>query len=688
MARVYNAAGNPQGLSSSSDREPAYLAPPRGDDAAGGVHGRLGEIPTPSSSGASTAWAGRWAAGTITRQLGREPQSPDVAVDAAGNAVVVWAVAGSPATSSTCSGSTRRISPRAFRAFPSRSTRTPPIARNNPRVALDAAGRRAGELGRLPHGEPSGRLGPPLRRPERHLGSELGSTDSASGYQQGSAPILYPSGNGAVVYSDLTAGKILVRRVTPPARSGDLHRDRRPGGGTHHRPGRRRRTRTGGGPGRLAGEDLLVHARFFDCSWSPLAPEFPGRARRDPTPSSDPAVAAGGCGGFAVAWTSDGPRVIQSLSPSSLRASQTAGTAARFGVFAQRFASSVCAAGSEVLCLAGGRFQARVSWKNPYTGETGTGKALPLTGDTGAFWFFDAGNLELMVKVLDGRAVNGHFWVFYGSLSNVEYTLTVTDTATGAVKTYHNPPFQFASRADVDGLLRSTPRGRTPLRLRSRAAPGDRRPGEGRLLAAGTALPRPPASASQNRFEVEVDFIDPRDGAAGQGQAVPLTDDTGAFWFFEPANLELMVKVLDGRGVNGHFWVFYGALSDVEYTITVTDTRHRGDRRPTTTPATSSPAGRTSGLRGADSSGPSRLCTIWVTSTSALRILPRQRSRSTAARRSSSARRSMSISSPSMRSRMPSSSSIASRKLGGSSPAVAAFSLGSVLRSSIPPLGS
>jgi hypothetical protein len=30
--------------------------------------------------------------------------------------------------------------------------------------------------------------------------------------------------------------------------------------------------------------------------------------------------------------------------------------------------------------------------------------------------------------------------------------------------------------------------------------------------------------------------------------------------------------VLDGRPLTGKFWVFYGALSDVEYWITVTDT--------------------------------------------------------------------------------------------------------------------
>ncbi len=77
---------------------------------------------------------------------------------------------------------------------------------------------------------------------------------------------------------------------------------------------------------------------------------------------------------------------------------------------------------------------------------------LVLTSSTGAFWFFDSDNIELVVKVLDGRSVNGKFWVFYGALSNVEYTITVTDTLTGAVKTYFNPQGQLASVADTAGF--------------------------------------------------------------------------------------------------------------------------------------------------------------------------------------------------------------------------------------------
>lgn len=107
-----------------------------------------------------------------------------------------------------------------------------------------------------------------------------------------------------------------------------------------------------------------------------------------------------------------------------------------------------CVPGPTALCLQGGRFRVEVAWQD-FDGGAGAGQSHPLTGDTGAFWFFDDANLELFVKVLDGTPVNGRYWVFYGSLSNVPFTLTVTDTATGEPRVYENPERVFASRGDT-----------------------------------------------------------------------------------------------------------------------------------------------------------------------------------------------------------------------------------------------
>ena len=73
----------------------------------------------------------------------------------------------------------------------------------------------------------------------------------------------------------------------------------------------------------------------------------------------------------------------------------------------------------------------------------------PALADTGYFWFFNQANVEVVLKVLDGRPVNGKFWVFYGALSNVEYTLTVTDVQTGEHRAYSNPSGRLASEADT-----------------------------------------------------------------------------------------------------------------------------------------------------------------------------------------------------------------------------------------------
>jgi hypothetical protein len=75
-----------------------------------------------------------------------------------------------------------------------------------------------------------------------------------------------------------------------------------------------------------------------------------------------------------------------------------------------------------------------------------------LTPDTAAFWFFSSNNIETVVKVVDGRSVNGHFWVFVGSLSDVEWEVTVLDTETGIARRYSNPQGTLQSFADTSAF--------------------------------------------------------------------------------------------------------------------------------------------------------------------------------------------------------------------------------------------
>ncbi|HYG63351.1 MAG TPA: hypothetical protein VEL74_12275 [Thermoanaerobaculia bacterium] len=239
------------------------------------------------------------------------------------------------------------------------------------------------------------------------------------------------------------------------------------------------------------------------------------------------------------------------------------------GLYARRIAVS-----SDVLPLRDGRFEVRVHWTD-HSGFSGEGRATQLTADSGSFWFFGPENVELMVKVLDGWEINGHFWVFYASLTDVAFTLEVTDTATGLTRTYENPAGQLASRADTSAFptgTRAAAGTDTVAATASVAARSHVPDGSGAGPCSPPDLPvvPRPGLCLGGRFEVEVAWHIPVTSGAGQG--VRLTADSGYLWFFWPDNIELVVKVLDGRAVNGHFWVFYGALSDVEYTVLVRDT--------------------------------------------------------------------------------------------------------------------
>ncbi len=233
-----------------------------------------------------------------------------------------------------------------------------------------------------------------------------------------------------------------------------------------------------------------------------------------------------------------------------------------------------CVPGPSTLCLNDNRFKVDVTWRTINAGTAGLGIAVPLTADTGAFWFFSSGNIELVLKVVDGRAVNGSFWVFYGAMSDVSYTINVTDTLTGVRKTYENPQGQLASIADTAAF---TAPGSPAISAAVRTVGQSPIAGAGEAAAplsttAPCAADATTLCLNANRFRVQVNWVAANVGTSGAGRAAPIASDSGSFWFFSAGNLELNLKVVDGRAVNGRFWVFFGALSDVQYTITVTDT--------------------------------------------------------------------------------------------------------------------
>jgi hypothetical protein len=93
-------------------------------------------------------------------------------------------------------------------------------------------------------------------------------------------------------------------------------------------------------------------------------------------------------------------------------------------VYTRRFVGGGCNSDSGTLCLNGARFSIQVDWATP-AGSAGHGQAVPLTNDTGYYWFFAASNVEMVIKVLNACGVNNSFWVFAGVLTLVLLILSV-----------------------------------------------------------------------------------------------------------------------------------------------------------------------------------------------------------------------------------------------------------------------
>jgi len=206
------------------------------------------------------------------------------------------------------------------------------------------------------------------------------------------------------------------------------------------------------------------------------------------------------------------------------------------------------------LRLNGDRFRVKMGWATRQ-GLTGPGFTKPLTGDTGYAFFFSESNVEVLLKVLDGCGINGHFWVFAAGLTNVRTDITVADSQTGAIRIYHNPLDQvFQPIQDTSALACGGGTAFATAKELSAAAAG-------------------PVLLRNGRFRVTAEFVTAPGATPLPTQGALLTDDTGYLWFFNQSNVEVLIKVVDGCALNDRFWIFAAGLTDVEMRITVEDTK-------------------------------------------------------------------------------------------------------------------
>lgn len=219
---------------------------------------------------------------------------------------------------------------------------------------------------------------------------------------------------------------------------------------------------------------------------------------------------------------------------------------------------AACRPDATTLCFLGGRYEAKLDWRNPYAAnESGVGGAIRLTDLAGLFYFSNPENIEMMVKVLDFGG--GVVKVFYGQLTDFDFSLRLRDTATGRTKIYTKTPGNCGAidqsflgiASDVIAEKSSTP----DAPAMAPCAQSDTR-----LCLLG------------NRFAVEATWRNPfnDDSGAARTPRTPLSGLSGTFSYQEASNVELLVKTLD---FGDRILFIWGALSDFEYTITVTDTQ-------------------------------------------------------------------------------------------------------------------
>ena len=74
------------------------------------------------------------------------------------------------------------------------------------------------------------------------------------------------------------------------------------------------------------------------------------------------------------------------------------------------------------------------------------------------------------------------------------------------------------------------------------------------------------------RFEITAEWRTPQ-GKAGEGNPGAFTDETGYFWFFSNQNIEVLVKILDGCGINDSYWVYVAGLTNIWVELEIRDTK-------------------------------------------------------------------------------------------------------------------
>lgn len=220
-------------------------------------------------------------------------------------------------------------------------------------------------------------------------------------------------------------------------------------------------------------------------------------------------------------------------------------------------------------------------------------------GDSGAlFYFFGRDNPEMLLKVVNGCWLNDHWWVFGSAATDLVYEVAIDDLADGGgtVEYRHNgggvivADNGYSTGSGVISDTRAFPCGQSAAALahehRRDDGPAVVVPALEYAAAARVAgveqetgntidygcLPNSSTSCLNNwRFQIRAAAYGASRTQARKVEGYGLGNSASLFYFFQPDNPEMLVKVVNGCAINGHWWVFGSAATDLEYRVNVGD---------------------------------------------------------------------------------------------------------------------
>ena len=215
----------------------------------------------------------------------------------------------------------------------------------------------------------------------------------------------------------------------------------------------------------------------------------------------------------------------------------------------------VCDPSPTTLCLLDGRYRLEL------VSASGAARALPLTATTGAFSLAGTDEPDTFFKLIDGAAVNRKHWLFGAGLVAQPFELRVTDTADGSSKLWTTPAAGLASFGDIDAFP-ALPAGPIASSVE---------PAGGGALSSSCGPAENSLAFEDGRYRVAATALG-WNGATipACASALDIGPHEGAFWYFDEAALELVVR-LRHDPTSDRVELAVAALTNLGYELRVLD---------------------------------------------------------------------------------------------------------------------